>query len=238
MLHEQTGFTAMLNFIKKHSLDDIYSLESQKHPELIKKLCAVQPADFGLDADDERALPGERYHMQSGWFRKMLGRYLAAGLCCKQAPALELCSGLGWGAYILSRYASHVTCLELDNDIRTRAEKFWKCDTIEWKTGDALCCEQIFEHKHFALISFMEAIEHFSCDNGFRMLKAIHNLLQPGGILVMSSYFPSTRADADRLCSKNDHHLYIPVPYSQLLLRLHIFIHRTQSFEKKYLSPT
>ena len=199
----------MLEFIQKYSLDDFYTIGIHQYPDILAKVCATQPSDFGLPPDEERGLPGEARYMESGWSKKMMGRYIAAGVLCKNTSLLELCSGLGWGAYILSHIASEVTCLELDENIRKRAEQFWQKDNITWQHGNALHCDTLFAEGQFSAVTFMEAIEHFTRDDGFTMLKKIQHILKDDGVLIASSYFPASRGEADRCCAKNKHHLYI-----------------------------
>ena len=73
----------MLNFVQQHQLDDFYYIGLEKFLELVATVCAMKPADFGLGPDEERGMPGEKHYMESGWSRKMLGRYFAAGFCAK-----------------------------------------------------------------------------------------------------------------------------------------------------------
>ena len=199
----------MVELLKKHSLHDFYTFGARQYPLIIEKVCVVRPSDFGLPPDEERGLPGEERYMQSGWATQMLGRYFAAGLVLKNAHVLELCSGLGWGAYILSHFAEKVSCLELDDDIKERAKTFWKRENITWESGNALHCDTHYSAGQFSAVTFMEAIEHFTRDDGFNMLKKISHILADNGVLIASSFFPASRELADEVCAKNKHHLYI-----------------------------
>jgi len=203
------GDSVMLQFVQQHSLGDFYTIGAKQFPKVIEKVCSTLPVDFGLLPDDERGMPGEKRYMESGWSRNMLGRYFAAGLLCKKKNVLELCSGLGWGAYILSHFASEVSCLDLNEDIMDRAKNVWRQENMKWHCGNALQCDTQFDAGTFSAVTFMEAIEHFTCEDGFSMIKKIHYLLESGGIFVASSYFPSDRKEANRVCAKNPHHLYI-----------------------------
>ena len=213
----------MLNFVQQHQLDDFYYIGLEKFPDLVARVCATKPADFGLNSDEERGMPGEKHYTESGWSRKMLGRYFAAGFLCQNAGVLDLCSGLGWGAYILSHFTDNVSCLELNEEIVAKAAGVWQRENMKWHTGNALECDTLFHSGQFSAVTFMESIEHFSCEDGFTMLRKIHSILKDGGILIASSYFPSGREEADLICAKNKHHLYIFTEQEVMAYCKHLF---------------
>ena len=55
------------------------------------------------------------------------------------------------------------------------------------------------------------------------MLRKIHSILKDGGVLIASSYFPSSREEADFVCSKNKHHLYIFTEQEIMAYCKHLF---------------
>jgi hypothetical protein len=55
----------------------------------------------------------------------------------------------------------------------------------------------------------MEAIEHFARADGRRYLGELRRVCASGGLLLGSSAFAQTRAEADALCAMNEHHLHI-----------------------------
>lgn len=185
----------------------VYRQEAAVIPDVIDTVMKTVPADFGLEPDTERGLPGEPCFVSSGWYHYMLGRYVTAASCfCRSKRVLDLCSGLGWGAYIMAHYADSVHCIELDERIVEKAGSHWKRENMHWCAGSALNIDSLFDAK-FDVVTAMEAIEHFERDEGIELIKkSCFALHEDEGILLMSSYFPCTRDEAEAVCKKNEHH--------------------------------
>ena len=191
-------------------VERVYRQECKLHFKLVDELLRTTSEDFDLVEDGERALPGDPRYAKSGWCHKMLARYFFTGsVFCHDKHVLDACSGLGWGAKILSNYAASVTCIEQDAEISAKAAAFWKSSNISWVNCDALNLDQCLLPASFDVVTAMEAIEHFNKKDGYRLLEQGHSVLKDGGYLVASSYFPISRSEADICCAKNPFHLYI-----------------------------
>ncbi|MDR1125617.1 MAG: methyltransferase domain-containing protein [Deltaproteobacteria bacterium] len=181
-------------------------------PELVKEILTLRIADFGLEPNGERGLPGDPAFRKNGWWHYMLARYFFAGsLFCRNKRVLELCSGLGWGARIISHYAAEVTGLELDAEVVDRAGKMWAgSESLRFISGDALAASEQARGA-FDVVLGMEAIEHFTRDDACRLIGQAHNLLAPAGVFIASSYYADTREQAERALTEtnNPYHLYL-----------------------------
>lgn len=156
---------------------------------------------------EERSLPGEDRFQKSGWWRIMFLRYGLAMFFAENKTVLDTCSGLGWGAFLLDGVAKNVTCIELDEKSVLAAKRLWPTNKTSYQIGSVL--KMPLPSESYDVVTAMESIEHFTLLDLKIYLKEIHRVLKSGGFLVGSSAFPDAREDADSLCSKNKHHLYI-----------------------------
>ena len=186
-----------------------FSEEEQVHSRAVAKICSILPSHFGRQPDPERGLPGETVYQESNWYKMMLARYFWAGKkYCTKKNVLDLCSGFGWGASILSLYANKVTCIEIDDDLVQKCKTIWGEKSIDWQQGNALHLSQIAAES-VDIVTAMEAIEHFSQADGQKLLAQAYRVLQKGGYFIASSYFAENAAQAQQICSTNEFHLHI-----------------------------
>ncbi len=196
--------------VSMRDVELIYKSEMLRAKALVEHVVSVQPEDFGCPPDGERGLPGEDVYMRSGWSEKMLGRYFFAGkIFCSGKNVLDLCSGFGWGARILANYAKNVSTLEIDEDIVRKASVIWNVQNVHWGTGNCLAIEERWDGEHFDVVVAMEAIEHFTRNDGLTLLRGVGHVLKKGGAFIASSYFPETTEEAERSRSTNPFHLHI-----------------------------
>lgn len=202
---------ALDSFTRYADIERVYEREARLLHDTLETLLNVTPEDVGLDPNDERALPGEERFRSIGWHHKMLARYLFSGsVFCRNARIMDLCSGIGWGSWLLSRYAREVVALELDAEALSRAKSLWEQDNIHWLQGDALAPHTSgLEEGSFDVVTAMEAIEHFSFADGQLLVAKAAAMLKRGGIFIATSSFPDTREEADTVCAMNPNHLYI-----------------------------
>lgn len=188
----------------------------------IEAVLQLRPEDLGLSAgeDDERGLPGDRQFMESGWYRHMLCRYLLALEWASGKRVLDSCSGLGWGGFLVAGKARQVVGVDRDVEAVGFCRRRWTEENMEFVEGSVLALP--FENESFDVVMCMEAIEHFSVEDGERYLAELRRVCRPGGVLVGSSAFPRNRGAADELCSKNEYHLHV---YTRAEMRsvLHAF---------------
>ncbi|KAF5050111.1 2,3,4,5-tetrahydropyridine-2,6-dicarboxylate N-acetyltransferase [anaerobic digester metagenome] len=209
--HRAESLPSPSSFTRYVDIERVYNREAWLLRDTLDTLLRVTPEEMGFEPDDERALPGEERFRSIGWHHKMLGRYLFSGsVFCRKARVLDLCSGIGWGSWLLARYASEVVALELDAATLARANSFWKQDNVRWLQGNALDPGASgLERGSFDVVTAMEAIEHFSSADGKLLVAQAAAMLKFGGIFIATSTFPDTREEADTLCATNPHHLYI-----------------------------
>lgn len=164
--------------------------------------------DRSLLDDGERGLPSEERFFSTGYYRMMLGRYLfAAAQFCRGAEVLDTCSGLGWGTFLVAQYAAHVTAFDLDDHAVAFCRRIWPRLNVEWLSGNALTFDSL--PAAFDVVLAMETVEHFSAVDAAVYIANIEARLRTGGVLIGTSAFPATRAEADAIASKNPHHPHI-----------------------------
>jgi 2-polyprenyl-3-methyl-5-hydroxy-6-metoxy-1,4-benzoquinol methylase len=103
--------------------------------------------------------------------------------------------------------AAEVSAVDLDEQAIAFCRDTWGDANVTFTPGNVLALP--FEAGRFDVVLCMEAIEHFSRDDGRRYLEELRRVCRPGGMIFGSSAFPETRAAADALCAQNEHHLYI-----------------------------
>ena len=120
---------------------------------------------------------------------------------------LDTCSGLGWGIYIVDRAAKAAAGVEIDKEAVTFANETWPVDRTGFINGSVLALP-VKDSVYDVVLAF-ESIEHFERPGIETYVTEIFRVLKPGGYVVGSSAFPDTREEADRICARNRHHLYI-----------------------------
>lgn len=175
----------------------------------IAEVLALNAAEVGqsVTASDPRSLPSNPDFVASGWTEHMLLRYLSAFDHARGKQVLDSCCGLGWGAHLVASQARHVVGIDLDTESIDFCRRRWGSGNAEFVVGSVL--DLPFSEATFDVVLSMEAIEHFSVADGRRYLQELARVCRPGGALVGSSAFPETPEQADRRCSRNEHHLHI-----------------------------
>lgn len=176
---------------------------------MVDEIMAFDASQIDFMGEEERAFPGNADYIQSGYYLKMLKRYLFAGKhFCENKSVLDSCSGLGWGTRIISHYAQSVTAFDFEPKAILFSEETWKTGNVHWCQGDALNVRAEWNNA-FDVALGMETIEHFNKEDGQRYVQNIAGTLKPGGYFVGTSCFPATRGAADLLCRKNPYHQYV-----------------------------
>jgi acetyltransferase-like isoleucine patch superfamily enzyme/ubiquinone/menaquinone biosynthesis C-methylase UbiE len=191
------------------AIDYLYQKEFIAQKESVERVLNFNPYIINSYAEEERVFPGDKKLIENGYYHTMLKRYLFTGkYFSKDKKILDSCCGVGWGTFLLSQYAKEVIAFDLEQRSVDFATKEWPASNIKFMVGDALDFH-FMEDSSFDVVTAMETIEHFTKENGTKYLKNICRLLKKGGHVVGTSAFPSTRKQADELCSINPYHPYI-----------------------------
>lgn len=175
----------------------------------ISEVMALETKDIGQDvsATDPRSMPSNPDFVASGWAEHMLLRYLIALEHCSRTRVLDTCCGLGWGSYLVASLSAHVTGVDLDEASVGFCSRRWGGENLDFRQANVL--DLPFEDGSFDVVLSMDAVEHFSLDDGARYMAELSRVCRRGGRLFGSSAFPETRWGATRLCQTNPHHLYV-----------------------------
>jgi ubiquinone/menaquinone biosynthesis C-methylase UbiE len=192
-------------------LEDL--LSNPRTKERVSQILAVNEQDFRLQkvlTEDERALPGNREFLESGWYRSMLTRYAFAMHYAKGKKVLDTCSGLGWGTYLLETAADSLIGIELDQKAIQAARELWNYEKCILQQGSVL--ELPFNDHSFDIVTAMESIEHFTLEDARKYTKEIHRVLKPGGMLIGSTPLPTSEAGVQLELDTNPYHLHVFMP--------------------------
>lgn len=201
-----------IRIIEKMYLLCFWQFYIQKNP-FYKAYCKVlelksnNPLLTKIENKEERALPSDARFQKSGWWKKMILRYGIASRLSKNKRVLDTCCGIGWGSYLVAQLALKVTSIDLDESSINFAKEYWKEFNLNFEVASVLNIP--FQDSSFDVVLAIESIEHFSQEEGVGYLTECHRVLRKGGIIFGSSYFPSSREEANRLSSNNQYHLYI-----------------------------
>lgn len=168
---------------------------------------STDQAGFAERATDERDWPGNPSLRASGWSDVMLLRYALAMSHGKGKIVLDSCCGFGWGAYLLDGVAARTIAVDHDAGALDIARRSWPGNHAEYVNASVL--DMPFPPETFDLVTAMESVEHFSAQHINLYLREIARVLKPGGLLIGSSTFPETPAEAGSIRSRNPHHLHI-----------------------------
>ena len=151
-----------------------------------------------LEWDKERFLP----HINDGQIRyEHLHRYSFAQQFVGKKDVLELGCGEGYGTYSLSKSANSIIGIDIDEKTIHHAQKKYINDNLEFQIGSVTELPEF--NKKFDVIICFEVIEHI--EEHTKLLKSIKNLLNPSGILLIST--PNTDVYSKNKSSKNPHHV-------------------------------
>lgn len=130
-----------------------------------------------------------------------LHRYSLSTKYVSNKVVLDIASGEGYGSNILSKYASTVYGVDIDNEVIEKAKIKYKKENLSFKTGstDAIPLD---DNTIDVVISF-ETLEHH--DKHDEMLSEIKRVLKPDGMIIIST--PDKKYYSDLRKFKNKFHV-------------------------------
>lgn len=149
---------------------------------------------------------GERYIPEKGWASiayEHLSRYMFAANFVQGKKVLDLGSGEGYGAHFLSKVASSVVGMDLDEEaVRHACRKYGPTTgNLTYKRGSA--AEIPFEGKQFEVVVCFEMLEHIAEHQ--EMMSEIGRVLSDDGLLIIST--PNKLAYSDLPEYRNEYHI-------------------------------
>ena len=132
-----------------------------------------------------------------------LHRYMWAASLVAGRRVLDLASGEGFGAALLAESAQHVTGIDIDERTVQHSSLNYGAGAIDFQVGDATDLSRFADGSFEAVVAF-EIIEHVSDQE--RVLAEIERVLEPGGLLIIST--PDRRAYSDGRGSHNPFHIH------------------------------
>ena len=128
-------------------------------------------------------MPGD--HVDSGWWRRMVGRYVLASLFVRTADSvLDVFTGYGWGAWLVQKStAAGVHGVDNDATAIQYARRAW-CPGPIYSVGD--CVEDSLPVAD--VVCAMEALEHLTDDQAAGLIRNIGNTRCR--VAILSSIFP------------------------------------------------
>jgi 2-polyprenyl-3-methyl-5-hydroxy-6-metoxy-1,4-benzoquinol methylase len=198
-----------LKNINAELIEEVFTQCFNEQQTLITEILKYNSKMVTILSEEERAFPGNSEYYESGYYKTMLKRYFFAGkYLADKKNILDTCCGLGWGSYIISKYASSVTAFDNNPEVIEFCNKTWNSINVNWVIGNALDLS-FLGGKKYDLVLGMETIEHFTKENGIIYLSNVASVLNDQGIFIGTSYFPKKRKDANELCALNPYHKHI-----------------------------
>lgn len=104
---------------------------------------------------------------------------------CQNKTVLDAACGLGYGSYLLAREAKAVTGIEIVSSNIEFAEENYKKDNLNFVVADATATD--FKDDQYDVVVSIETFEHIPPDKALRFLREFKRVLNPDGILVIST---------------------------------------------------
>lgn len=130
-----------------------------------------------LFASPERA---EGYFID---FDRSVARYIFAQPFANRRRVLDVACGSGYGSFLLSQTAAHVTGVDVDKDTVQFAQKEFASNNVTYRCADA-CNTGMGSDSIECIVSF-ETVEHISTYRAF--LAEMKRVLKPGGQMIIST---------------------------------------------------
>jgi len=150
-----------------------------------------------LSNGGERLIPGQFGRTAI----EHLHRYALAVNLVKGKNVLDIACGEGYGSFLLSKFATHVTGIDISNEVIQHAINEYKKSNIEFITGSA--CEIPVLDKSFDVIVSFETIEHLLDHE--KMISEMFRVLKDDGVILIST--PEKSMYSEKVNFSNKFHL-------------------------------
>ena len=140
---------------------------------------------FNVKTQDERADPHNPEWKNHQWSVVFNKRTEYAKKYVADKFVLDLCCGTGWMTYEISKIAKRVIGVDYSEDAIKTAMNNYSYDNITYEKMNAL--DLTFVSNHFETIVSMEAIEHFTKEDGKIFISEAYRVLKKGGVFVGST---------------------------------------------------
>jgi len=146
---------------------------------------------------------GERYvpEMHGNIELEHLHRYLLVCKAVEGKAVLDIASGEGYGSAMLARTARKVIGVDISQEAILHARAKYRSENLDFRLGS--CSAIPLEDESVDVVVSFETIEHH--DEHQAMMREIKRVLQPGGVLVISS--PDKLEYSDKSGYTNPHHV-------------------------------
>ncbi|EPR37103.1 ABC transporter related protein [Desulfovibrio sp. X2] len=200
----QSGAAPLQMFTGYENVMEIFQRSFEEHPKLYENVLEARLSDFSDEKLPTYACPGDELYRTSGHWKKMLARYgFTANCFCRGRNVLELACGCGWGATILARYARRVTAVDPNPAIIRKAAEYWSDVPVSWMRAEAAQAPGLLQGKKFDVVFMGDALAFLPLEELKALLPELLGLIAPGGLLVLSSYYPDIDKERKRIQEEN-----------------------------------
>ena len=183
----------------------------------IKASITIIQYSFGIKSiqEEERADPNDPKWKNNPWAKVFVRRCKYAKQFSQKKRVLDLCCGTGWTANELSNVAKMVKAVDYSKESIEKAKKEFQNENLFFEQMNALNLN--YPDSSFDTVVSMEAIEHFTENDGKVFLSEVYRVLKKGGYFVGSTPQVETKNPLKILAMKkiDPYHLHL---YSKKML--------------------
>ncbi|KRT15828.1 hypothetical protein ASU31_12650 [Pedobacter ginsenosidimutans] len=138
-----------------------------------------------LNSNQKLKFTGERLTtlLEDGIMVEHLHRYAIAESFIQDKVVLDIASGEGYGAYLMSKFAKNVVGVDISEEAVTHSNAKYKSNKLVYKVGSTSNIP--LEDLSMDVIVSFETIEHH--DKHLEMLQEFKRVLKKDGLLIISS---------------------------------------------------
>ena len=183
----------------------------------IKASITIIQYSFGIKSiqEEERADPNDPKWKNNPWAKVFVRRCKYAKQFSQKKRVLDLCCGTGWTANELANVAKVVKAVDYSKESIEKAKKEFQNENLFFEQMNALNLK--YPDSSFDTVVSMEAIEHFTENDGKVFLSEVYRVLKKGGYFVGSTPQVETKNPLKILAMKkiDPYHLHL---YSKKML--------------------